>query len=75
MPIYEYRCQDCGHRFEILQSLGAGGEGLACPRCAGAAPARQYSTFAARSGAAAAELCPPQGCGAPACCRGAGCDN
>src|SRR3954469_638087 len=33
MPIYEYRCQDCGNRFERLQRLGQGGEGLSCPEC------------------------------------------
>lgn len=76
MPLYEYRCQDCGHRFEVLQSLGQGSQDLACPRCGRKAPERQYSTFAAHAGgAAAAEACTPQGCGAPACCGGFGCEN
>lgn len=74
MPIYEYRCQDYGHRFEILQRLGEGSQGLACPRCTKKGPARQYSTFAAHSGAAA-EACTPKGCGAPTCCGGFGCEN
>ncbi|HSU83590.1 MAG TPA: zinc ribbon domain-containing protein, partial [Thermoanaerobaculia bacterium] len=33
MPIYEYLCRDCGHRFEILQRMGQGPEGLICPQC------------------------------------------
>ena len=23
MPIYEYRCQDCGHHLEVIQKMGA----------------------------------------------------
>ncbi|HEY4594451.1 MAG TPA: zinc ribbon domain-containing protein, partial [Thermoanaerobaculia bacterium] len=46
MPIYEYRCRDCGHRFEVLQRMGQGPEGLVCPRCGVEALDKQYSTFA-----------------------------
>lgn len=32
MPIYEYRCEDCGHEMDALQKLGD--EPLAdCPEC------------------------------------------
>jgi putative FmdB family regulatory protein len=31
MPIYEYECQKCGHRFEYL--VIAGGEPEACEDC------------------------------------------
>jgi putative FmdB family regulatory protein len=35
MPLYEYRCRDCGHQFEIQQSLSD--DTLSeCPACAGA---------------------------------------
>ncbi|HEX2254573.1 MAG TPA: zinc ribbon domain-containing protein [Thermoanaerobaculia bacterium] len=54
MPLYEYRCDGCGHRFEVLQRMGEGGEDLLCPRCGAERPARQLSTFAAASGASAA---------------------
>lgn len=50
MPLYEYRCRSCDHRFEILQRLGENGDGLACPRCGAAAPAKQFSTFAGIAG-------------------------
>ncbi len=33
MPIYEFRCPDCGHKNEKLCRLGETGEGLACPAC------------------------------------------
>jgi putative FmdB family regulatory protein len=31
MPIYEYKCQSCGHEFEELVSVG--GPAPACPTC------------------------------------------
>jgi putative FmdB family regulatory protein len=47
MPLYEYRCASCGERFEVLQRLGEGADGLTCPGCGAAEPSRQLSTFAA----------------------------
>ena len=35
MPIYEYRCQDCHHEFERLQTFSEPPI-TACPTCAGA---------------------------------------
>ncbi len=49
MPLYEYRCPECGQRFEILQKIGQGAEGLACPRCGAGRVEKQFSTFAAAS--------------------------
>lgn len=46
MPLYEYRCNDCDHRFEVLQRMSAGAEGLSCPACGEARVAKQFSTFA-----------------------------
>ena len=31
MPIYEYACPTCGHKFEKLQSMSA--TGADCPHC------------------------------------------
>lgn len=47
MPLYEYQCQQCGHRFEKIQSFSAPDE-KACPNCGGpverliSAPAIQF---------------------------------
>lgn len=49
MPLYEYICQDCHHRFEILQRIGEGADGLSCPECGEAQLAKQFSTFASSS--------------------------
>lgn len=34
MPIYEYRCESCGHQFEKMVKMGA--QAPACPECAAA---------------------------------------
>ena len=34
MPLYEYRCTQCGHRFEKIQSFSAEAE-VECPKCGG----------------------------------------
>ena len=47
MPIYEYRCEECDHRFEILQRLGEGSDGLTCPGCGAPRLEKMFSTFAA----------------------------
>ena len=47
MPLYEYRCTKCGHRFERIQHFDSEPE-LECPRCCGllerplTAPALQF---------------------------------
>jgi putative FmdB family regulatory protein len=75
MPLYEYRCRDCGDRFEVLQRLGAGAEGLACRGCGAGSLEKQFSTFAtATSSAAAAPVSRgAMDCGAGACCGGGAC--
>ena len=47
MPIYEYRCEACEHRFETLVR---GAETPVCPTCGSATLAREFSTFAVSTG-------------------------
>ena len=35
MPLYPYRCAECGHRFEKIQSFSSKPE-TKCPKCGGA---------------------------------------
>ncbi|HWP98995.1 MAG TPA: FmdB family zinc ribbon protein [Vicinamibacterales bacterium] len=35
MPLYEYQCESCGHRFEVIQRFDDPPV-EACPQCAGA---------------------------------------
>jgi putative FmdB family regulatory protein len=47
LPLYAYRCTQCGHRFEKIQNFSAAPE-VACPKCGGllerplTAPALQF---------------------------------
>ncbi len=52
MPIYEYRCKECGHVFSRLQRVGASSEGVTCPRCGSTEVERLVSTFASSSSGA-----------------------
>ena len=49
MPIYEYACAECAHRFEILQRIGDSADGLKCPKCEAERLEKQFSTFASCS--------------------------
>jgi putative FmdB family regulatory protein len=41
LPLYEYKCVKCGHRFEKIESVSAS-ETKKCPKC-GAKAARQFA--------------------------------
>ena len=42
MPLYDYQCSDCGHRFELRQGFDADSK-QECPRCQGMARRRFHS--------------------------------
>ncbi len=54
MPIYEYRCTDCGSSFSKLQRVGASAEGVTCPQCGSERIERLLSTFASGSSSSGA---------------------
>jgi putative FmdB family regulatory protein len=72
MPLYEYHCTSCSHKFQKLQAMSA--TGADCPNCE--QPARRMlSVFAAHSkgeaGASQPSPLPPMGGGG--CCGGGCC--
>jgi putative FmdB family regulatory protein len=66
MPIYEYRCAQCGKQFSRLQSVGAGSDGVRCPKCDSDKVERLLSSFASTSSSSADASCPA----APSCGSG-----
>lgn len=61
MPIYEYKCQKCSTKFELLQNMGATNEGVTCPKCGAPKPVKQLSVFTSSGeGSSACEtgVCP-----------------
>ncbi len=63
MPIYEYRCTDCGAEFPRLQSMNATSEGVSCPKCGSESVERKLSTFASSSSSSDSAVGSGAGCG------------
>jgi putative FmdB family regulatory protein len=73
MPIFEYKCQDCGNLFEKLVRRTADADTLECPKCGQKHLTQELSTFAAhangRPKSADAPMCPSGGrCPTPGAC-------
>jgi putative FmdB family regulatory protein len=70
VPLYEYRCGDCGRLFEKL--VRTWNEAVACPACASAAVEKQVSSFAftGTDGGSGARM---SGGGGGSCCGRGGC--
>jgi len=50
MPIYEYRCEECGRTYEEIRRMSEADKDLQCPTCESKKVKRQVSTFAAGGG-------------------------
>ncbi|KAA0888360.1 FmdB family zinc ribbon protein [Oryzomonas rubra] len=53
MPIFEYSCTACGHRFEKLQ-VSAPSPSVVCPSCGSGEVKKELSTFAAAASSSVA---------------------
>jgi len=53
MPIYEYKCTDCGEKFEKLVRLSDANGQQVCPRCGSVQTKRQVSAFGWSGGSTA----------------------
>jgi putative FmdB family regulatory protein len=69
MPIFEYLCAECGHKFEAIV---LGEQKAECPKCHTAKLEQQLSRFSAHAHGSAPAATP---CGQSACCmnNGGGC--
>jgi putative FmdB family regulatory protein len=73
MPIYEYKCEDCGTKFEKLVRRSSETSGIECPSCGRQHLKQELSVFAAHAngGAKRADgpMCPSGGmCRTPDVC-------
>lgn len=64
MPIYEYRCDQCGAEFEELTLSAHGGAAVTCRACESRRVTRLLSAFAVQSAANDSAALEPGGCGA-----------
>ena len=73
MPIYEYKCDDCGSTFEKLIRRSSDTDTLECPSCGQKHLKQELSTFAAHANGASKSsdlpMCPSGGpCRNPGAC-------
>lgn len=65
MPMYEYRCQECGKLYEQLRRMSEADTNLECPQCGGKKVERQISacgfTGFASAGGSSGGGCAPRG--------------
>ena len=45
MPIYEYKCCQCSHHFEMIHGASDQGLKIVCPKCGDSKPQRVISMF------------------------------
>lgn len=63
MPMYEYRCQECGALYEQLRKMSEADTNLQCPRCGAENVQRQVSacSFSSGSSGSGGGGCTPRG--------------
>ena len=59
MPIFEYKCEDCGTKFEKLVRNAPDAPALECPSCGQKHLKQEFSTFAPRANGASKPAAPP----------------
>jgi len=74
MPVYEYRCPDCGLKFELLRPMSAATEPVPCKRCNNMAR-RVMSVFAAFSTGDGGEPAPVAGSSGCSGCTATSCSS
>jgi putative FmdB family regulatory protein len=61
MPIYEYRCSECGKKFEkLLLSISSTSQ-VECPRCGGRKVEKLFSLFGTKASESSSTACGPVG--------------
>jgi putative FmdB family regulatory protein len=50
MPIFEYLCQECGTKYEVLHKSSENKNNIICPNCSSSNNKKLLSTFSASMG-------------------------
>lgn len=70
MPIFEYRCDDCSKKFEILHKSSVSAEDIMCPECGSVHNKKLFSAFSPKAGSSSSSDF--GGCADGACNPGGG---
>jgi putative FmdB family regulatory protein len=73
MPLYEFRCGQCGQRFEVLRPMAKADDPAPCPQCQSADTKRAISRFASFSKSADGSTAAVAGGGGCAGCSASSC--
>ena len=71
MPVYEYKCQDCGHVSEALRPMSDADVAIACEACDSDQTERAHSVFNAATSQTTGS--PPPGGDCSQCASGGAC--
>ena len=61
MPIFEYKCQKCGHTMEILEKSGNKSQHI-CEKCGNPDTKKLFSGFAVGQSSKGSDSCPTGTC-------------
>lgn len=75
MPVFEFKCEKCDTRFEILVKSSAAENSVTCPACRAEKPKKLFSSFSAKTSSPDYKYdgCADGSCGmnpAPGCAAG-----
>lgn len=77
MPIFEYKCNDCGRKFDVLHKSSTNLEEVICPDCQSKNHKKLLSSFSSSMGSSSGfdsgSSCSDESCGVPS--YGGGCTN
>ncbi|MBM4333946.1 MAG: zinc ribbon domain-containing protein [Deltaproteobacteria bacterium] len=62
VPIYEYQCSKCSHRFEMIHGVLEKELKISCPKCGDSRPQRMVSSFSC-GGVKGSDIGPGSACG------------
>jgi putative FmdB family regulatory protein len=71
MPIYEYRCESCAGKFEVLTRFAERDKEQVCPSCESTKTRVQVSSFASFAGESSASDFMSESSGGGCACGGA----
>ena len=63
MPIYEYRCDECKHTFEMIRGVSESDRELHCPICKSTKTSRLMSVFSCCQTSDTSSAGPAPSCG------------
>ncbi|MBC7225305.1 MAG: zinc ribbon domain-containing protein [Anaerolineae bacterium] len=73
MPIYEYRCAECGTEFQELRPMAQADAPIRCPHCGSQDTQRVLSLFAAHSRSSSGETVSVGGSSGCSACKATSC--